>query len=167
MKISFRTLGTAFAAGALGGLLAIATPASQAQPQQAPQAAPAPSTRTVDVNGTPRHYLLDLPANYDPARHKALSTNSRANRPGVGRTTQRKPPTMMSPSPARWSLTSAPITTSIPTASMPRDCPTVAVQHSTWLATHRILSTASPARPAPTTTRRSPIVSNTRPCQLC
>lgn len=68
MKISFRTLGTAFAAGALGGLLAIATPASQAQPQQAPQAAPAPSTRTVDVNGTPRNYLLDLPANYDPAR---------------------------------------------------------------------------------------------------
>ncbi|MDK4284997.1 alpha/beta hydrolase-fold protein [Corynebacterium pseudodiphtheriticum] len=75
MKPSFRALGSAVAAGALGGLLALTAPVSHAQSTTDPLvqissaiAGQPTETRTIDVNGTPRHFIVDLPANYDPNR---------------------------------------------------------------------------------------------------
>ncbi|MDK8577179.1 alpha/beta hydrolase-fold protein [Corynebacterium pseudodiphtheriticum] len=75
MKPSFRALGSAVAAGALGGLLALTAPVSHAQSTVDPLvqissaiAGQPTETRTIDVNGTPRQFIVDLPANYDPNR---------------------------------------------------------------------------------------------------
>ena len=75
MKSSFRALGAAVAAGTLGGLLALTAPVSHAQLTTDPLvqisstiAGQPTETRTIDVNGTPRHFIVDLPANYDPNR---------------------------------------------------------------------------------------------------
>ena len=75
MKPSFRALGSAVAAGALGGLLALTAPVSHAQSTTDPLvqissaiAGQPTETRTIDVNGTPRHFIVDLRANYDPNR---------------------------------------------------------------------------------------------------
>lgn len=75
MKSSFRALGAAVAAGTLGGLLALTAPVSHAQSTTDPLvqissaiAGQPTETRTIDVNGTPRHFIVDLPANYDPNR---------------------------------------------------------------------------------------------------
>lgn len=75
MKPSFRALGSAVAAGALGGLLALTAPVSHAQSTTDPLvqissaiAGQPTETRTIDVNGTPRQFIVDLPAGYDPNR---------------------------------------------------------------------------------------------------
>lgn len=75
MKPSFRALGAAVAAGTLSGLLALTAPVSHAQSTTDPLvqissaiAGQPTETRTIDVNGTPRHFIVDLPANYDPNR---------------------------------------------------------------------------------------------------
>lgn len=75
MKSSFRALGAAVAAGTLGGLLALTAPVSHAQSTTDPLvqissaiAGQPTETRTIDVNGTPRHFIVDLPANHDPNR---------------------------------------------------------------------------------------------------
>lgn len=75
MKSSIRALGAAVAAGTLGGLLALTAPVSHAQSTTDPLvqissaiAGQPTETRTIDVNGTPRHFIVDLPANYDPNR---------------------------------------------------------------------------------------------------
>lgn len=75
MKSSFRALGAAVAAGTLGGLLALTAPVSHAQSTTDPLvqissaiAGQPTETRTIDVNGTPRHFIVDLPADYDPNR---------------------------------------------------------------------------------------------------
>lgn len=75
MKPSFRALGAAVAAGTLGSLLALTAPVSHAQSTTDPLvqissaiAGQPTETRTIDVNGTPRHFIVDLPANYDPNR---------------------------------------------------------------------------------------------------
>ena len=75
MKSSFRALTAAVAAGTLGGLLAISAPASHAQSTADPMAALSSAiagtptaTRTIDVNGISRDFIVDIPANYDPNR---------------------------------------------------------------------------------------------------